>query len=248
MAISLVQSKPAESIGVNDPASLAATFDSAPAEDNLLVGVLYTRVFQPAYSLTVPIGFSEALQLNTAWATVDSDLVIFYKVAGSSESSIITFTIGNDGGTNSTIITLHIMEWSGLLTSSPLDVTAEKDETSDNSLTSDTGTTGTTAVADSLVIAASAFGDDDFDAIESANWADSYTQQKEFVANTAGQDMTAAIASKILSSTGAQNTGLTLTGGGTEQRWSGIAVFKGITVDKAAILPPPHRRQPLIRM
>jgi len=227
-AIELVQDKSATSFGINDPANIAAVFDAAPTENNLIVGILNTRVFEPQYSLTVPSGFIQDVQLNTAFATVDTDLVMFHKVAGAAESSTVTFTLGDDNGAGSTLITLHIMEWLGLATSTPGDVVASNDETSGNGLIANTGTTTATAKAVSLAIASCGFGDDDFGAIIDADWSDSYSLEKEFVLGNASVAATIGIASKVLAATGAQNTTLTLDTGGAEQRWSGISIYKGV--------------------
>ncbi len=223
----LVQAKAASLIG-QDMASISAVFDDTPIENNLLVCVCVQRVLSPAFTLAKPSGFTQALLLNTNWASTDSDLLIFYKVAGASESKNITVSLGNDGGSAQHPVALYIEEWANMATSTPLDVTASNDETGSTGLVADTGTTAGTAEATSMVIAVCNFGDSDFDAIVSGDFTNSFTLEKEFsLTGTLGADVTIGIAHKILSATGTQNTTLTVAGGPAEERWSGIAVFKG---------------------
>ena len=216
------------SVTAQDQPTIAATFDSGPIENNLIIGVLCTRVFEPAYSLTVPSGFTEAVQLNTDFATVDSDIVIFFKVAGSSESSTVTFTLGNDGASTDNVYTLRMMEWSGLSTSDAHEASASSDETSGTGLTAASGTTAATVKAQALAIACCAFGDDDFGAIVDGDWSNSFILQEEIIVDTASIDLTVGIGSKVLATTGVQNTTLTLDTGGAEERFSAISVFNGV--------------------
>jgi len=223
----LIQTKEA-SIENTNHNSIAATFDAMPAENSLIIVRASFIDRDNNVSMSIPTGFSQAFNLEIF---VDTDLdgacACFYKVAGVSESSLVTVLMSNNARASS----IEIMEWGGMATSSPLDVVATNDETSSTGLICDTGTTAATAIADSVVVAICCIGDDDFDEPESSDWINSYTQSNTFSLNGAGgspTDYTVAMAHKILTATGTQNTTLTHAGGSGEERWSGIAVFKGI--------------------
>ena len=203
--------------------NLAVTFDSAPTENNLLVAVGWTTD-QAVQNLSIA-GWTEAFSLQVTYGSgLDGTVACFYKIAGASESS--TVTLASDGPLTPESIGLHAMEWSGMATSTPLDKTATNDETGSNSRVADTGTTAATAQANALAIAACCIADDDFDA--SPTFSGGYTRDADLSVGAGSADSSMAVGFKILSATGTQTTTCTWTGGGSsEERFSGIAVFKG---------------------
>lgn len=200
--------------------SIAATFDSAPIENNLLIGIVGFFRAGGLSTVTPTAGWSTAFALNIE---AFGGVVVFYKVAGASESSTFTVTFNKDILANG----LQIMEWSGMATASPLDVQTSNDETGGTGLVADTGTTAATAQASEVAFAICQFYDDDFNVPGSGDWTDSYTQSKTWSLTNEADGLTIGIAYKILSATGTQNTTLTLSGGTSEERASGIATFKG---------------------
>lgn len=221
MAIALVQSKSASD--TSDASSLAAVFDSSPTEGNLMVAAWGSRDGSTR-TATPPSGWAAAVELAVDYLSIEDTVSIFYKIAEAAESSTVTLTYS--AAINES--TIHIMEFSDIA-AVPLDVVASNDETGGTSLVADTGTTGVTAQAAALAIAACVFGDDDFDASADEDWSDSYTHSVDIaVVNTYAH--TLGVGYKVLSATGTQNTTLTRTTGGAEERWSAIAVFKGVAV------------------
>lgn len=215
-----VQKKTNSVVEAND---VTTTYDSTPTNGNLGIA-LYSHFEGGNRTLTAPSGWSTAFDVEFSWSTVEVRLACFYKVFGESEGSDVFVDISAGGAS---VVFLHIEEWSGMAASSPLDVSQTNDETASDGLTADTGTTAATAQASAVAFAVCNFADDDFDVPDSADWSDSYTQEVTSVLLSSGLACTFSTARKILSATGTQNTTLTMTGATGEQRWSGIAVFKG---------------------
>src|SRR6266850_1501276 len=135
MPFSLIQ----QNSGTQNGTSITVTFGSAPANGNLLIGVIGSN----DGGATDPTGWSTAI--NKVNITDDDFVRISYKVAGAGESSDIAFTglVGNSH-------CLGIFEWAVPI-ASPLDVTSSAGESI--AVTSQTsGTTAATAQADELSI------------------------------------------------------------------------------------------------
>jgi hypothetical protein len=222
----LVQSKTTRTDG-QDIANIAAVFDSTPTENNVIIACYVGRTYLPSYSLSAPSGFTAAIETAYSFSNTTFEQFIFYKTAGAAESATVTLTLGNDGGAGDHGTFLHIMEWSGMATSSTFDVSASTDGTGSNSLSVSTNTTAATAVGNSVAIALAQFADDDFDTIVDGDWTNSFEVEYQ-AAWTTTLPCTNCVGKKILSSTGTQESTLTLAGGGTEQRSALIAVFKGV--------------------
>ncbi len=219
-AISKIQSASAIS---GNASSRAVTLGSTPIENNWLIGVGMATNDSPAPTLSAS-GFSEVFSPDfavTYGPGFDGALQIFYKQAGASESTTVTLDCNTTAGT----IGFAVAEFAGIV-SSPLDVSANNDETSGTSRVADSGTTATTAQANALAIAICCILDGDFDA--NPTFSDSFTREASHENETGSQDASFAFGWKILSATGTQHTTCTWTGGGgAEERYSGIAVFKG---------------------
>ncbi len=221
ISIELVQGASGQSAGTD---SVAATFAGTPVEGNLLVAaVLCKRGASPIASITTPSGWTLAGSvLSVSWSGggATGAVAIFYKVAGASESSTVTVTVA----TASFETNILLAEFSGL-TAATIDQFASNDETSGTGLIAETGTTSATMEANELAVALCNIMDDDFDAPATGSWSEGYTQIGAEI-NSGSAGSTSALAYKILSATGAQNTTCTFTTGGAEERASVIATFK----------------------
>lgn len=209
-------------------ASQAATFDSAPTGGNLLICVASAGGRAGSIGLVAPSGWSTAFNQSYQYAgsSEEGAIAIFYKIAGASEGSTVTFTSTNTMRCSS----ITLMEWRNMKAASPLDVQTSNDETASTGLTANTGTTATTTQAHVVAIAVCTFADDNFSVPGSTDWTGSYTQISTFALNGAGgtpTDHTASVAYKIITATGTQSTTQTLSGASAQERYSGIAVFKG---------------------
>ena len=175
-----------KSANIRNSTSISATFDTAPTQDNLLVAVLSTR----AASATNPSGWSTAIDVVNG---VNNDLLrIAYKVAGASESSTVTFTLGAADQS-----ALGIFEVSGNATSSPLDLTASTGR--QNNVTSiSSGTTATTTQADEILFVGYYMRE----TITSPSLDNSFTLVHH-EATSGGQDITVVDGHRIVSATGA---------------------------------------------
>ena len=191
---------------VQSASSIAVTLGSTPTEGNLLVACHFTG---HANSIA-PSGFSEAVALTDTPNTDQG--AIYYKVAGSGESTTITAT---SGGSNEQ--TLTVLEIEGPWNASPLDVTASAGPSSTS--TRDTGTTGTTAQADEVAVAMVTWRHSDQDT--TTTWSDSFVEQSENVrTNYKGH----STATKLLTSTGTVTTTATMSN--TLTSMGGVALFK----------------------
>ncbi|MBT8331843.1 MAG: hypothetical protein KJP06_05890, partial [Deltaproteobacteria bacterium] len=205
-AITFVQTKNGNSNGAT---SVSATFDTAPTENNLLVAIVGNR--DSSTAPTTPSGWSVAISEtgNTPGQ------VIFYKIAGVSEPS--TVTVSNYG--TSTNLGIHIYEYSGISTSSPLDQT---NSANGNSATASTGSI-TTTYADELLIAGLVSNDRE---ASFSSWANSFFERNDFHISSGkpGDKSGFGGADRIVSSTGTYSTSATVSGSGA---WRGqIVSFK----------------------
>jgi hypothetical protein len=201
MPISLVQSKQATTTTTT---TVEATFDSAPTQNNLMVGTVSSN----DGSFTNPSGWSTAIE---NYNVTDDDIQrIIYKVAGAGESSTVQCT-AFAGNTKH----LGISEWSGIVTASPLDLTASSAVTAGVTSIS-SGTTGTINSGNELAVAVFAIRADT--SAESVN--NSFT-----VLNTGNGTFSDFSAYRIYASqTTVETTGSWTTAG---TAWGSVATFLG---------------------
>ena len=208
--IAQVQKKDAGTSG--NQTSITATFDSTPTEDNLLILVHY---FPSSSTVTLPSGWSQAAQKRDTNDNGNT-ITMGYKVAGASESTAVTVTVGSNKHS-----TLSIFEYSGLVTSSPLDQSATNGCGDGRSCS--VGTTGTTSQADELVIGGLGIGGNigGWD----NTWTNSFTQQTTAISTGSGTISNNSVADCIASSTG---TFESTEGWNQDKKAFGvIATFKG---------------------
>jgi hypothetical protein len=191
---------------VSDDTAVGATFDSPPTEGNLLIAHATTNATNEG--VTAPAGWSAATVSDGA---AQFDGGIYYKVAGASESSVVTFTKTG----NSRIWRLHIFEYSGLATSDIVDVADNVFQ--GNTASNITTPTLNTATADVLLMALVRLGPI---RTFSDSWTNSFTQQQIDSSSTNQES-----AHRIVSSTGSYDTNEAWTGGNSQAR-AFIAAFK----------------------
>lgn len=217
---SIVQAK----IGaaVDSAGTMTATFNAAPIPGNTIIAIAVLR--DNATTFNVPTNtkgaFTAAVYSDSAWSL---DTGIWYKAIGAGEPQTVTITANNDIGGGE----LMILEVSGLDNADPLYLTAKNDQTGSSAMAADTGTTAASKNT-GFAIAASAFADNDFDVPTSARWSsvssNNWSQALWDDWNT-GNDGSLAVATMDITAVSAQKGTLTLTGGGTEERNSVIAIF-----------------------
>lgn len=195
--------------------SIVATFGSTPTNNNLLVAKHFTR----GGDSTEPGTWTTAVDVIDA--TQDDNGQIAYRVA-SSDGTTVTFTTAS-----SDTHALHIEEWTGMATSTPLDVTATAGPTA-NQGSHSTGTTATTAQADAVAFAMVQIRET---AATTANaWTNSFTHDQCLNGGQTNEFGTLVTAHKILSATGTQESTLSGIDTAANNRvMGGIAVFKAST-------------------
>lgn len=190
---------------------ITVTFDSAPTEGNLLVAFHYSG----NGVVTEPSGWSVAFWLTQP--VDDDEGGMFYKVAGSSESSSVTVTCA---AVNEHVMT--IAEFEGPWNASPFDVESHSAYTVTSSPLS-TGTTGTTAQADELLLYLATGRDDGAEPVGGgASWTGSPTQ----IALHECQNKWLHCSYKLLTATGTQESTWSTTNSYGTGHHVGIAAFK----------------------
>lgn len=193
----------------NGTTSATSTFTSAPTQNNLEIAWLGCSSSTAGISSAGISGFS--LASSASMGTTNGFTSIWYKVAGSGESTGVTATITGGSGCN-----LIIEEWANIAASSPLDKTASTNDTGSGVTSRSSGTTPTTTVASELVIT----GVGTLSSTTNRSWSNSFNfeyQNDAYYVVYAG--------SKAVSLTGAYESTLSWT---TSRRASGaIATFKG---------------------
>lgn len=213
----IIQSKAESNFPDTNDTSIAVEFDSTPTEGNLLIACHFTG----AANSTAPSGFSEAVAL-TAVAPSSDEGAIYYKVAGSGEST--TITAGSGSGDEHM---LAIYEVEGPWNATPLDQTANNGPTTSSSPS--TGTTGITSQADEFAIALITNRDD---TVTFSSWTNSFTEGSD---GPDSQFKTFATAYRVLTSTGTYSTGATASG--SDIWMGGIATFKKQAAAGALSIP-----------
>ncbi len=199
-AASLVQT----STGVtNGGTSVSASFGSSPSSNNLLIAVCGART---SATITGPSGFSTAIN-----QTGTPSQGIFYKVSAGTETNLSCSFSGS-----SNRLGIHIYEYSGLVTSSPLKTTGSTTGTS----TSPSSGSLTTSVADTLIVSGITVNAD----TSFSGWTNSFAEDNDFVnGGQASSRSTYAGASRSVSAAGTYSTTAT-SGSGA---WRGqIAAFE----------------------
>lgn len=142
MTAALVQNISGNTV-VAGPGTISVTYAAPPAKYDLLVACLRSNTL--IAGITAPSGW-------TAANTDDNEdsgfsIGIWYKVAGASESSTVTFTVGN------VATRLHILEFSGVAPASPLDKAPAATDPTGGGTTCATGSTGTLSSALEVAVA-----------------------------------------------------------------------------------------------
>lgn len=204
-AIQRVQKK---SLGWVDTASI--TLDAPATAGNLLIACHFTR----ATASDPPSGWSEAVLVNNA--TESDQLAIYYKVAAGGEQEL-TFVGNND--TNA----LTVFEYSGMATTTPLDVVASTGRTTGAvSLTS--GTTAETGQADELVIVCIGLRIPAQIYATDPSWSNSFTQESNINSTQATNNTQLFTGSHVEVATGTKESTCSWTTSATVM--GAIATFK----------------------
>ena len=182
--------------------TVSATFDATPIAGNLLVAIVGASTTS---SISTPDGWSSAIN-----ETGSPGQAIFYKIAGSGESTTVTVNVGD----SLSVLGLQIYEYTDVDT---LDKTASAYGTG---TAVSSGTTATTTEANELLITGVVTGvSTSFD----NTWASSFTEEEDFTAGTGGTICTYGGADLIVTSTGTYSTTATA---GASGDWRGqIATF-----------------------
>ena len=202
----------------NGAATLELTLGSTPTEGNLLVAGSATR----AISQATPSGWSIAK--SHTYATEDDNLTVYYKVAGSGESTSVTF---NDS-TSGQIIVAAVYEIEGPWNATPLDKTNSAQTSASDTIA--TGTTGTLSQADEFMMAVSCIGTTS-NTVTSSSIDSSFTELQDATVNWAqysgGYPTYITLASKLVAVTTAENPTFTYAGSNSGQvAMAIIATFK----------------------
>lgn len=200
---------------------------AAPAEGNLMAIGAYVGqdVGSGAVNITTPAGWTAGVtEFDQSGGNQATALQIFYKIAGASEGTSTQVVHDGDGGSS---CILEFIEFSGI-NGTPLDVVQTNGRNDSTANTISTGTTAATAQAKEVAIAFCGLADDD---ATGATWKNSFTGQ-EFRVQAGSEtgvpgDISAALAYKILSATGTQETTATFTAAGNDEASGGIVTFKG---------------------
>lgn len=216
MAIAQVQRKSAAS--TSDSTSHSITFDSAPTQGNLLV-VVYSSDGGGAAG---PNGGWTPVTGTDGVLSADFTAVIcWYKIAGASESSTISFTFASASN-----LAVTAYEYSGIAASSPVDKVAGNSPGSSTG-TCATGTTATTTQADELLIAGvgqTTAGGGTLRTI--ASWNNSFTAELHIASTGSPVNTSISVASRIVSATGTYSSTATFSGGNSNHPSAGIVTFK----------------------
>jgi hypothetical protein len=218
-AITRVQSKivTEDPVAVTTPTPrISVTLDFAITEGNLI----YTAVAidKDSGAITPPSGYTLIHDFR-ATAAEGASIASAYKVAGPSESTTITWSWVNNTSRGAQAAAV---EYSGLATSSPLDVKAEADSGTTAVTSQTTGTTAATTQADELAIAMMG-SDSSSNTSTGRAWSNGFV---EFLwANVSSGNPGLSVADKILTATGAQESTFSTTDTG-DQMAANIATFK----------------------
>lgn len=217
----IVQTAISSNVGGNN--TMTATFGADPLLGNVIIAIaVHSNNYNAFNTPTNTAGnFTKSIYSNIAWYL---DAGIWHKVVmpgGGQDAITITANNNMDGGV------LMIMEISGLDINNLIDTTAYNDETWGNSLTATTGST-TPSAQTGFAIAAIAFADNNFTTPDSSNWSSGSSDNWTHVLWddwSTSNDGSLAVATLDISSSSEQRATLTLSGGGSEQRNSVLAIY-----------------------
>lgn len=226
------------------PLTMDATWGGATTAGNLLFAVISIR--SPGMGTTASAVVPPA---GKGWTSITSCsanygngggrtyMEIFYSANAASQSGAQTWTWTGAGYMSTTNAIVSMVEYSGIDTATPLDVSANHVSPNDagafaytTETTAVTGTTGTTAQANEFAIAALA------SITALSNPSGSYTERLDGGTVTGAHYL--SVSDKVLSGTGTQSTSATYTPAAVNN--GAIAVFKFTAA------PPPSTAVPHI--
>ena len=200
----LVQKASGVSGNQNDT-SVSASFSAAPTANHLLVAIVGTDT---SVTISTPGGWSSAINQSGT-----PGQAIFYKVASGSESNTVTVTVSSG-----TQMGLQIYEYSGVVTTSPLDQTASL---TGSSSSPSSGSVTTTQANELLIAGVVIQARTSF-----SNWTNSFNEESDFQNVGGSPKRSYAGADRIVTATGTYSTTATTTASGA---WRGqIASFKAL--------------------
>jgi len=168
--------------------SVTATFGATPTPNNLLIAVVLNTTDTAGGVIT---GWTVVPGATVQFTGANVDItVMLYKIAGVGESTSVTAT-----ASGATLMELAIFEYSGLVTSLPVDKVATAGNGNTSAATSQSsGTTAVTSQPLELAIAAVGTGN----SVTSLTWSNSFTAQVDTTRVHVGD--------KILAAPGAQES------------------------------------------
>lgn len=225
MAFTKVQSQTALTTASGGAANLAATFGASPTVNNLLLCAVCSNTTANANLLTS----GSMVGWSLAQAAVDTTgTYLYYKLSDGSETTV-TWT----PSTTATTV-MAIFEYSGNVTSSPLDQAAgHTDNTQTTAASWASGTTGTLAQSDELAVVVFGWNDANNAGTVIVSYTGGYTEQAQVVCTGATQSTTVnvAVATLETAATTAQTSTGTFNSSHTGRRPSGIiATFEAAAV------------------
>jgi hypothetical protein len=143
MAIVKVQSV----ANTSSTTSVTTTYTGTPAAGNTLIAFVAANASIANVSIS---GWATAIARNGGGNGFS--ISVFYKIAGSSEPAAVTAN-----GTGASNMQMHIMEYSGLAATAPLDRSTSADSSTTNVTSQTSGTTAATTQASELWIAGFGF-------------------------------------------------------------------------------------------
>jgi hypothetical protein len=200
--------------GTSTTNSVTATFAAAATANNLIVAIAAARDNGDTITLTAPMGFSTAINSSGAGAGDGTPAqAIFYKIAAGGEMAITVTSSAAD------TLGLHIYEYSGINTASPLDATGSASGTT---ATPSSGSV-TTTNANDLLIAGLVIRRTAGSYNAPAN---SFTERNDFLVTGANGNILLAGEERIVNTAGTYSTSAG-TSPSTAANWRGlIAAFK----------------------
>lgn len=197
---------PAQNASGTGVASATATYGSTPTQGDLLISVACADT--AASFTTTPSGWTQIF--DTTAGTSQGELDMYYKVAGASEPTGVTYALTGAGSMN-----VMAFEYTGNTSVSVFDKFSTNSAGLTSSLVADTATSPATTQASELAFAAACWP---LAAQTLSAWSNSFSA----ITSVASHNF---VSEKFLTVTGTQQTTLTVTG--TTQRWAaGVATFK----------------------
>lgn len=219
MGATLVQKKGAQSPG--NVSSLSVTLDAPPTAGNLLVAACNSDA-----TVATPAGFTLAVS-----AVSGQGLYIFYRVVQPGDGDTVAFAPSVADS-----VAGGVLEYSGIVTSSPLDQTASNTVGGSPSSIS-TGTTGTTGQANELIIVVVGPHANNNHPWVLSSWSAGYTSQieePEGLAVPGSASSACHIADRIVSAVGTYSATGTWSPASSDAG-AAIATFKALAATTVAV-------------